>query len=166
MSGLTNPVGIKISHKIDPKELIIIVKKLNPLNLPGKIVIITRMGAENLKKFLPELIKSIQKEELNVVWCCDPMHSNTIKVSNGVKTRLFDSIKNEIIAFFKVHKEMGTFPGGLHLEMTGQDVTECIGGNIQNISENDLKNMYLSQCDPRLNSVQSLEIAFLVSELL
>jgi 3-deoxy-7-phosphoheptulonate synthase len=166
MSGLTNPVGIKISHKINSDELIKIIKKLNPANLSGKIVIITRMGAENLKEHLPRLIHSVQKEKLNIVWCCDPMHSNTIKVLDQVKTRSFDSIKNEIIAFFKIHKEMGSFPGGLHLELTGQDVTECIGGDVQNISENDLKNMYLSQCDPRLNSVQSLEIAFLVSELL
>lgn len=166
MSGLANPVGIKISHRIDPDELIKLIQKLNPSNISGRIVIITRMGAQNLYEHLPKLISSVQERCLNVVWCCDPMHSNTIKVSDGTKTRLFESIKNEIIAFFKIHKEMGSFPGGIHLELTGQDVTECIGGDVQNINEHDLKNMYLSQCDPRLNSVQSLEIAFLVSDLL
>ena len=166
MRGLSNPLGIKISDKINTDELISLIKILNPSNIPGKIVLITRMGAEKLKLSLPSLIRIVQKEALNVVWCCDPMHANTIKVLNGTKTRSFNSIKDEIITFFDVHKKMGSFPGGLHLEMTGQDVTECIGGNIQNISENDLKNMYLSQCDPRLNSDQSLEISFLVSELL
>jgi len=166
MRGLSNPLGVKISEKITADELIKLINILNPSNIPGKIVLITRMGANKLLQYLPDLIRAVQKEALSVIWCCDPMHANTIKVLNGTKTRSFDSIKEEIIVFFKIHKKMGSFPGGLHLEMTGQDVTECIGGNIQNICENDLKNMYLSQCDPRLNSVQSLEISFLVSELL
>jgi 3-deoxy-7-phosphoheptulonate synthase len=166
MRGITNPIGIKISEKINPEELIQLVKTLNPSNTPGKVVIITRMGAEKLKIHLPKLIRVIQREALNVIWCCDPMHANTIKVLDGVKTRSFQAIKEEIIEFFRVHKKTGSIPGGLHLEMTGQDVTECIGGNINTIKENDLSQMYLSQCDPRLNSAQSLEISFLVSDLL
>jgi 3-deoxy-7-phosphoheptulonate synthase len=164
--GVTNPIGIKISHKINSDELIKLISILNPNNIIGKIVLITRMGAENTQTVLPNLIRTIQKNALNVVWCCDPMHANTIKTNNGIKTRSFDSIKNEIIAFFNVHKKMGTYPGGLHLELTGQNVTECVGGDIESINEYDLNKRYWSYCDPRLNSMQSLELAFLVSDLL
>jgi len=163
--GINNPIGIKLSEKCNPEELIEILDLVNPEDVPGKIVLITRMG-QHITKHLPILIREIQKHGKNVVWCCDPMHGNTYKTSNGIKTRNFDLIKQEVFNFIEIHKKMNTIPGGIHLEMTGQDVTECIGGNIQNISENDLKNMYLSQCDPRLNSIQSLEISFLVSELL
>lgn len=166
MKGINNPIGIKISDKIKESELIELVKLLNPNNIPGKIVLITRMGSKNLKIKLPMLIKEIQNNCLNVVWCCDPMHGNTIKTTNNIKTRKFDAIKDEIITFFQVHKNMGTYPGGIHLELTGENVTECIGGEYESINENDLYKNYLSQCDPRLNSMQSLELAFLVSELL
>ena len=166
MKGINNPIGIKISDKISSNELINLLNILNPNNIPGKIVLITRMGATKLKTKLPPLIKSVQNNGLSVVWCCDPMHANTIKTSQNIKTRCFEDIKNEIITFFDIHKKCGSFPGGLHLELTGQDITECIGGEIHKIDELDLSKNYLTQCDPRLNSIQSLEIAFLVAELL
>jgi 3-deoxy-7-phosphoheptulonate synthase len=166
MRGINNPIGIKLSDKIEPEELINLLNILNPDNIPGRIVLITRMGAEKLRKKLPSLIKIIQNNALNVVWCCDPMHANTIKTSNGTKTRPFDFIKNEVIAFFEIHKKAGTYPGGLHLELTSEDVTECTGGDINKINEIDLQKTYLSQCDPRLNGIQSLELAFIVAKLL
>ena len=166
LRGINNPIGIKISHKITVEELLELIVTLNPSNIPGKIVLITRMGAENIKLYLPNLIRGVQRDSLNVVWCCDPMHANTIKTINGIKTRNFDSIKEEVITFFDVHRKMGTYPGGLHLELTGQNVTECIGGNIDSINEQDLTERYLSYCDPRLNCMQALELAFIVSDLL
>ena len=166
MRGISNPLGIKISHKVNPKELIELINILNPTNLPGKIILITRMGAENIKNYLPCLIKEVKDNNLYVTWSCDPMHSNTITTKNNIKTRYFDSIKQEIIEYFNVHKKMSTFPGGIHLELTSNNVTECIGGNIKTISENDLNLSYESKCDPRLNYDQSLEIAFLISNLL
>ena len=166
MRGISNPIGIKISHNINFKELITLIKILNPLNMHGKIILTTRMGAEKLKLVLPKLIEIINIEKLNVIWCCDPMHGNTIKTSSGIKTRAFDAIKEEINVFFNVHKELGTYPGGVHLELTGQDITECIGGDIENINENDLHKNYLTQCDPRLNSAQSLELAFMIADLM
>lgn len=166
LRGINNPIGIKISDKISTTEFINLINILNPTNKPGKIVIITRMGATKLKMHLPELIKSVQNSGLSVVWCCDPMHANTIKTTQNIKTRNFNDIKNEIITFFTIHNKLGSYPGGLHLELTGQDVTECIGGETNTIKELDLEKNYLSQCDPRLNSMQSLELAFLVADLL
>jgi 3-deoxy-7-phosphoheptulonate synthase len=166
MRGINNPIGIKLSEKIKESELVELINILNPSNVPGKIVLITRMGSQNLKIKLPSLIREVQKNGFNVVWCCDPMHANTIKTKTNIKTRSFDAIKDEVIAFFEIHKSLGSYPGGLHLELTGQDITECIGGEYDSIKENDLNKNYLSQCDPRLNSMQSLELAFLVSDLL
>jgi 3-deoxy-7-phosphoheptulonate synthase len=165
MRGIHNPIGIKLSAKTTPEELYNLIKILNPNNIPGKIVLITRMG-HNIKKCLPNLIRIIQKNAFNVVWCCDPMHGNTIKTNSGIKTRHFESIKQEIIDFFDIHRKLDTHPGGIHLELTNDDVTECIGGNINSITEDDLTKYYLSSCDPRLNGIQSLEIAFLISNLL
>ena len=165
MRGINNPIGIKLSEKIKPDELVDLINILNPNNIPGKIVLITRMGI-HLKNKLPELIRVVQKNAFSVVWCCDPMHGNTIKTKDGIKTRTFESIKNEVIEFFKIHKKLGTYPGGLHLELTPDNVTECIGGEIDTISESDLSKMYLSQCDPRLNAMQSLELAFIIADLL
>lgn len=162
--GIKNPIGIKISEKCNPKELIEILDIVNPEDIPGKVVLITRMGSTKIKQYLPPLINEIKKNAKNVVWCCDPMHGNTIKTDNGIKTRNFEFIKDEIFNFIDIHNKYNSIPGGIHLEMTGQNVTECIGSNIQN--ENDLKINYLSQCDPRLNSVQSLELAFLIAEKL
>lgn len=166
MRGINNPIGIKLSGNITPEELINLLDILNPKNIPGRIVLITRMGATKLKEKLPSLIKIIQENSLNVVWCCDPMHANMIKTQNGVKTRPFELIKKEVIAFFEIHKEMGSYPGGLHLELTNEDVTECTGGDVDSINEYDLYKAYLSQCDPRLNGMQSLELAFITAELM
>lgn len=165
LRGINNPIGIKLSDKVEPEELVTLINILNPNNIPGKIVLITRMG-NKLKEKLPGLIRIVQKNAFNVVWCCDPMHGNTIKTNNNIKTRSFDSIKNEVINFITIHKKMGTYPGGIHLELTPDDVTECIGGNINKIYEEDLSKMYLSQCDPRLNGIQSIELAFIISDLL
>ena len=166
MRGINNPIGIKLSDKVTPDELITLIKILNPDNLPGRIVLITRMGHKKLKEKLPSLIRVIQVNAFNVVWCCDPMHANTIKTDNGIKTRPFELIQKEVIAFFEIHKKLGTYPGGLHLELTNEDVTECTGGEVNGINEIDLEKAYLSQCDPRLNGMQSLELAFTVANLL
>jgi 3-deoxy-7-phosphoheptulonate synthase len=163
LRGINNPIGIKISDKCESEYLIKLIKTLNPHNTAGKIIIISRMGSK-LSIVLPKLIRAIQNEALNVVWCCDPMHANTIKTKSNIKTRLFASIKQEINDFFDIHRKMGSYPGGIHLELTCEDVTECIGGEIENISEVDLDKNYLSNCDPRLNSIQSLELAFLIAE--
>jgi len=163
MRGINNPIGIKISHLIKPIELVALINILNPDNIAGKIVLITRMGFSNLRIYLPDLIRIIQSSGLNVVWCCDPMHGNTIKTENGLKTRIFENIKNEVKDFFYIHKQMGTFPGGLHLELTSEYVTECVDDNLL---INDLDKKYLSTCDPRLNGLQALELAFIVSEIM
>ena len=131
----------------------------------GKITLICRMGNYKIDNHLPKIIKKIIQEGKNVVWACDPMHGNTIKASNGYKTRPLKNIVSEIEQFFKIHRAEGTYPGGIHIEMTGQDVTECIGG-LQEIKESDLKSRYHTYCDPRLNASQSLELAFLMSEFL
>jgi 3-deoxy-7-phosphoheptulonate synthase len=164
MRGIKNPIGIKLSDKISKDELIELITILNPDNIPGRIVLITRMG-KKLSEKLPELIRIIQKNAFNVVWCCDPMHANTIKTKSGIKTRNFQDIKDEVMNYFIIHKKMGTFAGGLHLELTSDNVTECIGGETNSINEIDLDKLYLSQCDPRLNCMQSLELAFYVAEL-
>jgi len=166
MRGINNPIGIKLSGKITPEELIDLLDILNPQNIPGRIVLITRMGANVLKEKLPPLIKIVLKNSLHVVWCCDPMHANTIKTSEGIKTRPFELIKKEVISFFEIHKEMGSYPGGLHLELTNEDVTECTGGEIDSVNVKDLYKAYLSQCDPRLNGMQSLELAFITANLI
>jgi len=165
MRGIKNPIGIKISEKITTGELEQLINILNPSNVPGKIVLITRMGGDKLREKLPELIRTVQKNAFNVVWCCDPMHGNTIKTKSGIKTRKFEDILYEIESFFEIHKKLGSFPGGLHLELTPDNVTECIGGDTNTINEFDLDKMYLSQCDPRLNGLQALELAFYISEL-
>lgn len=164
VAGIGNPIGIKVSDKATPAELLELLKIVNPENIPGKVVIIVRMGAEKLREKLPDLIRAVQREGSSVVWCSDPVHGNTIKTSNGYKTRPFDKIRAELRAFFDVHAEMGTHPGGVHLEMTGENVTECIGGNIDTISEGDLSKSYHTTCDPRLNGIQALEISFLIAE--
>ena len=163
MRGIQNPIGFKVGPSIIEDELIQLLDILNPTNQEGKIVLISRMGAGKIESFLPKLVARVKNEGKNVIWSCDPMHGNTIKSSNGYKTRKFDDILSEIKSFLQIHKSLGTFAGGVHFEMTGQDVTECLGGN-QQISEPDLKNRYHTHCDPRLNSSQSLELAFLIAE--
>jgi 3-deoxy-7-phosphoheptulonate synthase len=163
--GISNPIGIKISDKSDGDGVVSLVKSLNPENVPGRITLISRMGAEKLRVHLPRLIQSIEDAGLNVLWVADPMHGNTVVTETGVKTRPFERIRDEVMAFFEVHEQMGTHPGGVHLEMTGQDVTECTGGTAE-VTIGDLELRYLTQCDPRLNASQALELAFLMSDAL
>jgi len=161
--GISNPVGCKVGPTMKPDELVELIEALNPDNIPGRLTLITRMGAEKVETILPDLVRAVKKSGHNVVWSCDPMHGNTIKSPNGYKTRPFNDILAEVKAFFAVHQAEGTHAGGVHFEMTGQDVTECTGG-AQAISEIDLKNRYHTHCDPRLNGQQSLELAFLIAE--
>ncbi len=165
MSGIKNPIGIKCGPSMTSQDLVTLLNKLNPQNEAGRITLITRFGHEDVEKYLPTLIRSVEKEGLKVVWSCDPMHGNTIKTSNGYKTRPVDNIFAEIKSFIQVHKAEGTHAGGVHFEMTGQNVTECIGGG-QDITEEDLSSRYHTHCDPRLNASQSLELSFLIAEAL
>ena len=165
MRGIENPIGIKIGPSVEEDYLIDLLNTLNPDNELGRVTLITRMGSDNIFKKLPLLIKKIKKSKKNVIWSCDPMHANTFKSSTGYKTRSFDKILNEIEAFFKVHHEENSFPGGIHLEITGIDVTECIGGS-QKIKEENLSDRYHTHCDPRLNASQGLDLAFKLSEFL
>ena len=165
VKGIGNPIGIKIGPSSDVEELLKIIDIVNPQNIPGRITLICRMGADKVSSLLPPIISSISKEGKKVVWACDPMHGNTIKAKSGYKTRPLKNIVSEIEQFFRIHRSEGTYPGGIHVEMTGQDVTECIGG-IQEIQDSDLKSRYHTYCDPRLNASQSLELAFLLSEFL
>ncbi|KAA0031460.1 phospho-2-dehydro-3-deoxyheptonate aldolase 2 [Cucumis melo var. makuwa] len=165
LRGVANPLGIKASDKIDPKELVKLIDILNPRNKPGRIVVIVRMGAENMRVKLPHLIREVRRAGQIVTWVSDPMHGNTIKAPCGLKTRSFDAIRAEVRAFFDVHDQEGSYPGGVHLEMTGQNVTECVGGS-RTITYNDLSSRYHTHCDPRLNASQSLELAFIIAERL
>lgn len=165
MRGINNPIAFKVGPSITKEALLELLDILNPQNEAGRITLIARMGADKVGNLLPPLVDLIKKEGRNVVWSCDPMHGNTIKANNGYKTRKFDDILSEIKSFFEIHKAAGTHAGGVHFEMTGQNVTECIGGN-QQISETNLQERYHTHCDPRLNSSQSLELAFLISEQL
>lgn len=161
--GIRNPIGIKVGNTIAADELIDLVKVLNPDNTPGRLTLIHRFGAEKIGAKLPALATAIKKANLNVLWSCDPMHGNTQATRNGFKTRSFDDITSEIITAFRVHKDCGTRLGGIHLELTGEDVTECVGGPA-NLTEFDLPRDYRSQVDPRLNYEQAMEIAFLLAE--
>jgi len=165
VKGIENPIGIKVGPTSDPEELVKIIDSINPENEPGKVTLICRMGADKIDSHLPSIIKKVKNEGKIVVWACDPMHGNTVKSKTGYKTRPVNYIFSEIQKFFTIHKASGTYPGGIHLEMTGSDVTECMGG-LQQITDEDLKNRYHTFCDPRLNASQSLEIAFLISEYL
>ncbi|KAJ4745824.1 Phospho-2-dehydro-3-deoxyheptonate aldolase [Rhynchospora pubera] len=165
LRGLANPLGIKVSDKMDPKELVKLIEILNPENKAGRITIIARMGAENMRVKLPHLIRAVRGAGLVVTWVSDPMHGNTMKAPCGLKTRSFDRILAEVRAFFDVHEQEGSHPGGVHLEMTGQNVTECIGGS-RTITYDDLGSRYHTHCDPRLNASQSLELAFIIAERL
>ena len=142
-----------------------LIDLLNPENDAGHLTVIVRMGADKVDKHLPSLIRAVEKEGRKVVWSCDPMHGNTIKADNGYKTRPFDRVREEVERCFEVHKAEGTYLGGIHLELTGKDVTECVGG-AQEITEEGLADRYHTHCDPRLNSDQSLELAFLIAEML
>ena len=165
VKGVGNPIGIKVGPSVNFEELLKIIDIINPDNTAGRITLICRMGADKIMNRLPNVLKSVKKEGKKVVWTCDPMHGNTIKSNSGYKTRPLTNIISEIQQFFQIHRSIGTYPGGVHLEMTGQDVTECMGG-LQKITDSDLKNRYHTYCDPRLNASQSLELAFLLAEFL
>ena len=162
-SGIQNPVGIKCGPSLDHDELIKIIDKLNPKNESGRITLIARYGNENVNKYLPNLVDRVQSEGRLVVWSCDPMHGNTTKSADGTKTRPFDKILSEVKNNIQIHRAQGSWLGGIHLEMTGQNVTECTGG-LDEISESDLKDRYHTHCDPRLNANQAIELAFLISD--
>lgn len=163
--GIKNPIGVKVGPGMQPDELIRLIDALNPDNIPGRLTLITRMGADILPEKLPALVRKVQQEGRKVIWSSDPMHGNTEKATSGYKTRNFDNIMREISQFFSVHKAEGSYAGGVHLEMTGQHVTECTGG-AYGLSDDDLAQRYKTQCDPRLNADQVLELGFLVADLL
>lgn len=161
--GVGNPIGVKCGPSLAPDELIGLLDALNPANIPGRIVLIARFGANEVGKGLPPLIRKVQSEGRKVVWSSDPMHGNTIKAENGFKTRRLGDVRSEIDSFFDICRAENAYPGGVHLEMTGQNVTECLGG-MQDISESDLASRYQTHCDPRLNATQALELAFLLAD--
>jgi 3-deoxy-7-phosphoheptulonate synthase len=161
--GIVNPIGLKCGPSLQPDELLRLIDILNPRNEPGRLTLICRFGADKVEKHLPALIRAVEKAGRTVVWSCDPMHGNTITAAGGLKTRPLDRILAEVERFFAVHRAEGTYPGGIHIEMTGQNVTECIGG-ANRISEADLARQYDTGCDPRLNAGQSLELAFRLAE--
>ena len=163
LRGVGNPLGMKISGDLQPDELLRLLDVLNPANEGGRMTLISRMGVDQVESGLVQLIRAVEREGRKVVWSCDPMHGNTVKASNGYKTRAFDRILAEVRTFFDVHQAEGTYAGGVHFEMTGQDVTECIGG-AQEITEERLADRYHTHCDPRLNASQALELAFLLAE--
>jgi 3-deoxy-7-phosphoheptulonate synthase len=163
--GVKNPLGVKCGPSLDPDVLIRLADVLNPKNEPGRLTLICRFGAERVGEHLPKLIRAIEREGRAVIWSCDPMHGNTIKAKTGYKTRPFDLILREVENFFAVHRAEGTYAGGIHIEMTGKNVTECTGG-ARAVSEAELSDRYHTYCDPRLNADQALELAFMVAELL
>jgi 3-deoxy-7-phosphoheptulonate synthase len=165
MRGINNPIGCKVGPTADPDELIRLIDILNPSNDPGRLTLVSRMGHDQVRDALPALVRKVAREGRNVVWSCDPMHGNTIKATSGYKTRPFDRVLGEVRGFFEVHREEGTYAGGVHFEMTGQDVTECLGG-AQAITDEDLSARYHTHCDPRLNASQALELAFLIADSL
>ncbi|AWY01145.1 3-deoxy-7-phosphoheptulonate synthase [Marinomonas primoryensis] len=165
LRGVQNPIGVKAGPSMDPEDLVRLCDVLNPENEPGRLNVIVRMGADKVESGMPKLIQAIQKEGKNVVWSSDPMHGNTVKASTGYKTRRVDDILREVQQFFQVHSAEGSYAGGVHFEMTGQNVTECVGGAFE-VTEADLADRYHTHCDPRLNADQSLELAFMISETL
>jgi 3-deoxy-7-phosphoheptulonate synthase len=165
LSGIANPVAMKVGPTTKPDALLTFIDQLNPENIPGRLTLISRFGAEKVEQFLPSLVQAVAREGKSVVWSCDPMHGNTIKSDSGYKTRPFERILSEVKAFFAIHRAEGTHAGGIHCEMTGQNVTECTGG-AQAVTDAGLKDRYHTHCDPRLNASQSLDLAFLIAESL
>ncbi|MBI2703668.1 MAG: 3-deoxy-7-phosphoheptulonate synthase class II [Actinobacteria bacterium] len=165
LSGVHNPIGCKLGPRVTPDEVVALCDKLDPDRDPGRLVLISRMGAENVTVMLPPLLEAVRDSGHPVVWECDPMHGNTFTAENGRKTRHFDHVLAEIAGFFLAHEAAGTWPGGVHVELTGDDVTECLGG-AEEIVESQLDSRYETMCDPRLNARQSLDLAFRVAELL
>lgn len=162
---LANPIGLKIGPGTTPEQAVEYVERLDPHGTPGRLTLISRMGNGKVRDVLPSIIEKVEACGHKVIWQCDPMHGNTHESSTGYKTRHFDRVVDEVQGFFEVHRELGTHPGGIHVELTGEDVTECLGG-AQEISDEDLAGRYETACDPRLNTQQSLELAFLIAEML
>jgi 3-deoxy-7-phosphoheptulonate synthase len=165
LSGVGNPIGCKIGPTVTPDEVIALCEALNPDRIPGRLTLITRMGADKIGSALPPLLTAVRDSGHPVAWACDPMHGNTFTAPSGRKTRHFDAVLAEIAGFFAAHRSVGTWPGGVHIELTGDDVTECLGG-AEEILDADLDTRYETMCDPRLNARQSLDLAFRVAELL
>lgn len=165
MRGIHNPIGMKVGPTMQADELTQLLEVLNPRNEAGRLVLITRFGADKIRDHLPRLIRAVKASGIQVIWSCDPMHGNTFKVETGHKTRHFENILQELVHFFNIHKEEGTVPGGVHFELTGANVTECLGG-AEDIKIEELAKVYETACDPRLNAGQSLEMAFKIAEML
>ncbi len=162
---LANPIGVKIGPSATPEQVVEYVERLDPHRAPGRLTLISRMGSTRVREALPPVVEKVTASGHQVIWQCDPMHGNTVESTTGFKTRHFDRVVDEVQGFFEVHHALGTYPGGIHVEITGEDVTECLGG-AQDISDADLAGRYETACDPRLNTQQSLELAFLVAEML
>ncbi len=160
-----NPIGVKIGPSTTPDDAVALVERLDPDAVPGRLTLVSRMGNTRVRDALPPIVEKITAAGHLVIWQCDPMHGNTVESAGGYKTRHFDRVVDEVHGFFEVHRTLGTWPGGIHVELTGEDVTECLGGG-QDITESDLDSRYESACDPRLNTQQALELAFLVAEML
>jgi 3-deoxy-7-phosphoheptulonate synthase len=165
MSRIRNPIGVKLGPSTEVSDVLELIEKLDPNREPGRLTFITRMGASQIRDKLPKLVEAVKNSDANPLWITDPMHGNGITTKNGYKSRRFDDVMDEVAGFFEVHRAAGTFPGGIHIELTGDDVAECLGGS-EMIDEKTLESRYESLCDPRLNHMQSLELAFLVSEAL
>jgi len=165
LRGVGNPVGVKVGPSVTADSLMRLIDRLDPGNAPGRLTLVSRMGADSVRERLAPLVRIVEREGRTVVWSCDPMHGNTIKSASGYKTRVFDQVLEEVRGFFEVHRAEGTHAGGVHVEMTGRDVTECVGG-LQEISEDGLAGRYHTHCDPRLNATQSIELAFRVAQML
>jgi 3-deoxy-7-phosphoheptulonate synthase len=165
LSGVKNPIGLKCGPGLAPDELLRLMDRLNPMNIPGRLTLIARFGADGVEKGLPPLVRAVQREGRAAVWTSDPMHGNTFKTASGYKTRALSRILDEVRAFTEIARAEGAWPGGVHVEMTGKDVTECVGGPT-GVTEEDLSDRYHTHCDPRLNAAQAIELAFLVAEAL
>jgi 3-deoxy-7-phosphoheptulonate synthase len=164
-AGVNNPIGVKVGPTATPADVLALCERLNPDRIPGRLTLITRLGAGAVQELLPPLLRAVAEAEHPVVWACDPMHGNLVRTANGVKTRQFDAIMAELEGFFMAHRDVGTWPGGVHLEFTGEDVTECLGGS-EAVLEEQLDHRYETLCAPRLNARQSLDLAFRVAELM
>jgi 3-deoxy-7-phosphoheptulonate synthase len=164
-SGVRNPIGVKLGPSATPDDAAELARRLNPDRIPGRLTFIARLGAGRVREVLPALLQAVREEGVPVVWACDPMHGNLVRTSSGTKTRHFDSIMDELQGFFAAHREVGSWPGGVHIEFTGEDVTECLGGS-QAVLEEQLDHRYETLCDPRLNGRQSLDLAFRLAELM
>ena len=165
LTGVLNPVGVKLGPSATPADAVALAERLDPADEAGRLTFVTRMGADRVRDLLPPIVSAVRDAGRTVVWACDPMHGNTFESASGYKTRQFERILDECRGFFEVHRSLGTWPGGVHVELTGEDVTECLGG-AERILDADLAGRYETACDPRLNTSQSLELAFLVAEML